>query len=112
MSKTDPRFPFEAARRITWLELNNELAERFGVQESTIARWKRDGLDAWTADKVAVQLKFHPNEVWPGWGATLDEALRLRREQQRAYDVERNRKNAAIRAANPKPRGRPRKVKA
>jgi hypothetical protein len=32
-----------------------------------VQRWRRDGIPVFSADQAAVQLGFHPAELWPEW---------------------------------------------
>lgn len=45
------------------------VAELVGVSARTVHRWKRDGLSARQADRLAVALGFHPLHLWPEWGS-------------------------------------------
>lgn len=46
------------------------LAEVFGVTRTTIQRWKNDkesALTIWQADKYAIKIGMHPQEIWTDW---------------------------------------------
>jgi hypothetical protein len=46
------------------------LAEVFGVTRTTIQRWKYDidaALTIWQADKYAIKIGMHPQEIWTDW---------------------------------------------
>jgi hypothetical protein len=46
------------------------LAEVFGVTRTTIVRWRNNedaALTIWQADKYAIKIGMHPQEIWTDW---------------------------------------------
>ena len=45
------------------------IAEVFGVTRSTVQRWRTPncGLSIWQADKYAIKLGLHPQQIWTDW---------------------------------------------
>ena len=39
-------------------------ADLLGIDKRTLRRWRRDGLDEYQADRVAVALGTHPSLIW------------------------------------------------
>jgi transposase len=60
-----PRFDFAPLERAAGGGSGRELAERFGVTDRTIWRWKRHGVPDAQADNAAVAIGEHPALVWP-----------------------------------------------
>ena len=46
---------------------DHQVAERLGVAERQIYRYRHTGLAAEAADRLAVRLGHHPSEIWSGW---------------------------------------------
>ncbi len=62
MKKRYPFGPLAAAANTT---SHSELAECFGVERRTVARWATDGLTEYAADRAAIAIGSHPGAVWP-----------------------------------------------
>ncbi len=45
------------------------IAEVLGVSRITISQWrnKNRGLSIWQADKYAIKLGMHPQQIWTDW---------------------------------------------
>lgn len=43
------------------------LADRAGVSVHAVDMWQTDGIKWLTADRLAVNLGYHPCEFWPDW---------------------------------------------
>lgn len=52
-------------------------AERLGVDDAQVSRWKRAGLSDAMADRCAIRAGLHPAIVWPDWDARAGEQLEL-----------------------------------
>ena len=51
------------------------LAERVGVWPRTVQKWRRRGVDPWTADTIAVRRGTVPSELWgDAWEHAADAA--------------------------------------
>lgn len=49
------------------------LARAAGCPRSSLTRWQREGgIPLYTADRIAIQLRLHPAELWPEWYAVGD----------------------------------------
>ncbi len=67
MGTKQPRVPADPIADMKILG-DGGLEETTGFSERTITRWKAEGaLPIYAADKVAVALGKHPNELWPRW---------------------------------------------
>lgn len=44
-----------------------DLVDRHGLSRRTWHRYLRDGIDARTADRLAVATGWHPAYIWPHW---------------------------------------------
>jgi hypothetical protein len=42
-------------------------ARVLNVHTAMVGRWRREGLNEQTADRVACALGYHPGLVWPEW---------------------------------------------
>lgn len=49
-----------------------QLADRIGVWPRTIEKWRQDGVDCWTADRIACRLFVSADDLWPDWGECVD----------------------------------------
>ena len=45
------------------------IAEALGVSRTTVSTWRNKGraLTIWQADKYAIKLGMHPQEIWTDW---------------------------------------------
>ena len=43
------------------------IAELAGVSRRTVIRWAANGLDIYTADRVACAIGLHPWHIWTEW---------------------------------------------
>ncbi len=47
---------------------DDRIADLLGVHVRTVTRYRKEGLDYWTADRLATRvLRLHPTNVWPNW---------------------------------------------
>ena len=45
-----------------------EQANRLGMRDrQAVTWWRENGLDAYTADRLATHLGYHPVQLWPSW---------------------------------------------
>jgi hypothetical protein len=47
-----------------------DIARLIGVPRDAIRKLRRDGLDAFAADVIAVGLGVHPSTIWRDWWRT------------------------------------------
>jgi hypothetical protein len=60
------RFPFAPLAAL--MALSEHLAcQQLRVSGRTAQEYRRDGVSALVADRLAVRAGFHPAEVWPSW---------------------------------------------
>jgi hypothetical protein len=69
MNKGNRRY-LAAALLVEFADLSAaQIAGRFGVNRTTINRWRQPNFtfNQWDADRYAVKVGKHPGEVWPEW---------------------------------------------
>lgn len=54
-------------QRMVQSSMNGKAHQVTGIRLETIARWRREGLPPFAADRMACALGFHPGLVWPEW---------------------------------------------
>lgn len=66
---TDQTHRFQFADLVALVEQCSarELAELLDISPRTVHRYRKAGLNAIQADRIAVSAGFHPAEVWPDW---------------------------------------------
>ncbi len=68
------RFPLDVIINIDQFD-NVEISRRFGVSSNTLWRWKKHGVPAIAADRLAIRLNRHPLEVWPNFYEDIECSL-------------------------------------
>lgn len=67
------RWPWEPLGELLGGSLRTQ-AERLGVDDRQVSRWRRGGLTDAMADRCAIRLGLHPLLVWgPAWDADGDQ---------------------------------------
>lgn len=75
MAETEPiRYPIEplveiVAGRVGPGPSAEAVAQRVGVTERTVLRWRHNGLTRNAADHAATALYLHPVNIWDEWDA-------------------------------------------
>lgn len=54
-----------------------QLADRIGVSARAVTRWATEGIPAPSADRAAISLGRHPNEIWGAFAYELAEQCNL-----------------------------------
>lgn len=66
MKRTAPRrYAFDALEVMARCESPKVLAERLGVNERQVFRWRMYGVTEEQADRLAPAVGFHPWSIWP-----------------------------------------------
>lgn len=67
--KPQPKYQASKLLRLTPGLSDTKAATIFGVNRSTVLRWRnpKTMLDQWDADHYAIKLGKHPSEIWPDW---------------------------------------------
>lgn len=94
------RYPFGALEVLARCESPRVLAERLGVNERQVFRWRVYGVTEEQADRLAVAVGFHPWSIWPELAddGTVDGRARWAREKYQTDPAFREKKLAGARA--------------
>lgn len=66
-SQNSQHFDFVNIERFLNETRTNEICDHLGVSADLINRYRKEGLDAFEADAVAVKLHEHVGTIWPEW---------------------------------------------
>lgn len=63
-SQTKPKYPFAPLAALMGMS-ESQACRMLGISGKTQQEYRRDGMSAKVADRMAVKARFHPYEVWP-----------------------------------------------